>query len=709
MRIDPTPLLSPRSIAVLGASERPGSYGDIVMGNLERSGFAGDVWAINPNRETVHGHRCLGSVADLPEAVDALVVAIPAAAVPAALREAVELGCGGAVVISAGFAEVSSGRGLQEEIRSIALEAAMPLCGPNGNGVAALHSGAAMWGDSIDRMTPGGVAMITQSGNVGVNALGSLRGIDFHTVISTGNQAVLGSSEWLAALAETDGVRSVAMFLEDEGDGEGLARALAACAERRIGVAVLKVGSSEAGARAAAAHTGSLAGDARVFRALVEEAGGAWAENPHELLEFARVLGEPRARPGIGGGLAILTCSGGDSGVAADAAQLAGINLPPLSPKTRERLEPLLPEAATIDNPLDYTAMVWGDIELLKRMITIVGEDRSIAQVMLFYDHPNGPLDESWEDVRAGIIAGAERSKAAVLVASTLPDLIDVPAVRELARRGVPTVAGLSTAIACAAALRRAEGEPARLREIAATAAAVRTRVADEWVDEIEAKGLLARAGIRVPPGRVVADGPEAVAAAAELGYPLALKVAAPGLLHKSEDGALEIGIEGPAELEAACERLGALPVATGGRLLLERMESGAAELVIAARSDGVVPTLVVGLGGIWAEALDDVAVLPLPADAARIERAIRSLRGSTVLRGGRGREPLDIPAAARLAARAGALLLSDDLALVELNPVLVGREGAVAVDALIGRRAPATPPVLPAAAEPAGAKPSLA
>jgi acetate---CoA ligase (ADP-forming) len=697
MRIDPTPLLRPRSIAVLGASDRPGSYGDIVLGNLERSGFEGPVWGINPKRESVHGRTCVPRVADLPEPVDALVVAVPAAAVPAALEDAVELGCGGAVVISAGFGEVDTGRELQERIREIALAAALPLCGPNGNGVCALHGGATMWGDSVDRMRPGGVAMITQSGNVGVNALGSLRGIDFHTLVSTGNQAVLGASDWLLALTASDGVRSVAMFLEDEGDGEELAGALAACAERRVGVAVLKVGSSEAGARAAAAHTGSLAGDARVFRALVEEAGGAWAESPHELLELARVLGEPRARPDVRGGLAVLTCSGGDSGIAADAAHRWGINLPPLAASTRERLEPLLPEAATIDNPLDYTAMVWGNVEVLRRMIAIVGEDRSIAQVMLFYDHPNGPLDPSWEDVRAGIIAGAERSSAAVLVASTLPDLIDTGAVRELARRGVPTIAGLDTAIRCAAALRRPEGEPARLREIAAAAGSVTSRASGEWLDEVEAKRLLSEAGVAVPEGRVVADAAEAVAAAHELRYPVAVKLAAPGLLHKSDAGALELGIADDEQLGAAVERLAALPGAERGRLLVERMGPDGAELVIAARADGVVPSLVVGLGGIWAEALDDVAVLPLPADAARVERAIRSLRGAAVLTGGRGRDPLGIPAAARLGARVGELLIRERLVLVELNPVRVDAAGAIALDAVIGRRGPAPAPARPA------------
>ena len=168
------------------------------------------------------------------------------------------------------------------------------MCGPNGNGIAAIAAGAPMWGDALSAVAPGPVAMVSQSGNVAVNALNSRRGIGWHTLVSTGNQAVCDASDWLEAVAELDGVRSIALFCESDGDGVRLAEALAVAADRGVGVAVLKVGASLAGARAAAAHTGALAGDQRVFRALVEEAGAAWAEDPHELLELARALAAPR-------------------------------------------------------------------------------------------------------------------------------------------------------------------------------------------------------------------------------------------------------------------------------------------------------------------------------------------------------------------------------------------------------------------------------
>jgi acetate---CoA ligase (ADP-forming) len=692
MPLDPTPLLEPRSIAVVGANDRPGSYGDIVLRNLDRAGFEGPVWGVNPRRDEVHGRPCVPSVAGLPQPVDAVVIAIPAAGVPAVIRDAAARECGGAIVISAGFGEIAEGRELEGELRGAALAGGLPLCGPNGNGIYAVGSHAPMWGDSVPPLEPGGVAMISQSGNLAVNALGSRRGIRYHTVLSTGNQAVLDASDWLDAICRREGVRSVAMFLEEDGDGERLARSLAACAEREIRVAVLKVGASEAGARAASAHTGALAGDQRVFRALVEEAGGAWARDPHELLELARVLAEPRARPRGGGGLAVLTCSGGDSGIAADEAALVGAELPPLAVGTRERLAELLPDAATITNPLDYTAMIWGDTDLLRRITVTVGDDPAIDQLLVLYDHPQGLAPEAaatWAAVRAGIVAGASETKAATLVASTLPDLVDDQASGELAEHGVPAIAGLRTALACAQAVRAKPGSGERLREIAAAAAAAKGSCEptvdpdDGWIDEVDAKEMLRSAGLAVPEGRVVASEDECAEAVEDLRGRVALKLASPQLLHKSNSGALRLGLRGTEEARAAYRELSASPAAEGARVLVERMERPGVELLIAARADAVVPALAVGLGGVWAEAMDDVAIIPLPAEPDEVEAAIRSLRGAAALSGGRDRVPMDLRSAATLAAEAGRLLLDEGLDLLELNPVVVHPEGCVALDAL--------------------------
>ncbi|HET6547950.1 MAG TPA: CoA-binding protein, partial [Solirubrobacter sp.] len=320
---------APRSVAVVGASERTGSYGGEVLLNLARLGYGGEVFAVNPRRDAVHGVRAFAALDDLPSVPEAVVVALPANDAPDVVAHARELGCGGAVVFAAGFAEAHHGD-LQE--RLVAAAGEMPVCGPNGNGFVSLPDRVALWGDALRDLRAGPVAVISQSGNVAVNALASRR-LALHTVVSCGNQAVLDAADFLGAVAERDGVRSVALYVEDDGDGERWCAALERCARAGVRVAVLKAGRSAAGRAAAEAHTGALAGDQRVFRALFEECGAAWTEDPHDLLEVANALGAARrtraagaAPPGGGGppaagaapshGLAVMTCSGGDSAVA---------------------------------------------------------------------------------------------------------------------------------------------------------------------------------------------------------------------------------------------------------------------------------------------------------------------------------------------------------------------------------------------------------
>jgi acetyl-CoA synthetase len=617
------------------------------------------------------------AVAELPEPVDAVVVAIPAEGVPEVIEQAGARGCGGAVVYGAGFAETADGAARQRALRDAALRHDLPVCGPNCDGIVALHARAALWGDALVPREPGPVAVVSQSGNVAVNALAAVRGLRLHTVVSCGNQAVVDATDWLHALAQTDRVRSVALFLEADGDGARLCEALACCADAGVGVAVLKVGASAAGASAAAAHTGAIAGDHAAFRALVEEAGAAWAHDVHDLLELAKAMAVPNARPRGDGGVAILTCSGGDSGLGADEAQRRDLALPALAPKTQKRVCALLPAAATVANPLDYTAMIWGEVATLRDTIAAVGEDPAVDHVLVFYDQPpglEGAVGESWDAVREGIRAGADASPVPTLVASTLPELLDDAAAAEFAGAGVAAVAGLRTALACAAALRRPPGDAARLRAIAAAAA---PSAPGTWLDEASAKALLAGAGIRVPAGRIARDEDDAAEIFVRLGRPVALKLVAEGLRHKTRAGAVALGLDDERNVRWAYRDL-VRGNGHGGEVLVEAMAPAGVELLVSARRDAVVPVLTVGLGGVWTEVLSDAAVVPLPADAERIERALRSLRAATLLDG------VDVPAASALAARVGALLLERDLELIELNPVLVNARGAVAVDALV-------------------------
>ena len=630
-------LLRPRSIAVVGASERDDSYAGETLLNLRGAGFAGPVWGVNPKRSSAHGFECFPSLAELPEVPDAVVVGIPAAAVPDVLDEAGSLGCGGAVVYGAGFGEVALGVEHERRLREVALRHSLPVCGPNGNGIVAVGLGAGMWGDALPALEPGPVAMVSQSGNVAVNALAGRRALRFHTVVSCGNATVVDPADWVRELARDEDVRSVALYLEGDGDGALLCEALAECTDRGVGVAVLKVGESTAGAAAATAHTGALAGDQRVFRALVEEAGAAWAADVHDLLELAKALSVRRPRRTADGGIAILTCSGGDSALAADECARLGLRLPLFSEATAGRLRDLLPDAATVGNPLDYTALIWGDTERLRDIVVTVGEDPAIDRVLVFYDQAaDSGRGGSWAAVREGIKLGAADSTAPVMVSSTLPELLDEASALEFMSAGVPAVAGLRTGLACAAALAQPGADPARIREIGAATRKARSGAAANgrrWLAEHEAKELLRSAGLATVDGRLVADEDDAVVALSELGGHVAVKVSAPAVQHKADIGALALGVSSEEVLRDAHRRLSALEV-EDARILVERMAPAGAELLVSARADAVVPCLVIAAGGAWTEVLDDAAVVPLPAAPERVEAAIRGLRAAPLLTG---------------------------------------------------------------------------
>ena len=387
-----------------------------------------------------------------------------------------------------------------------------------------------------------------------------------------------------------------------------------------------------------------------------------------------------------GPGLGVLTCSGGDSGVAADTAGRLGLRLPVLRPETRSELDALLPRAATAANPLDYTALVWGDRDRITGLVRAVGSDAGIDQLLLFYDEPRDldpSLREGWSAVRDGLGDGVADTPAAAIVASTLPEPLPDSVATDFLARGIPAVAGLRTALACAAALQRPTGDPERLRAIEAAAAGGAADGAGPWLDEATAKALLRARGVPVTAGALVAGADAAVAAAEALGGPVAVKSSGPDLRHKSETGAVVLGV-GAEAVRAAYARVA---TAGGEPVLVEAMApAGILEALVAARRDAVVPALVVGLGGVWTELLDDVAIVPLPASAERVAVALRSLRGAGRLLGARGRPPVDLAALATLAAAAGDVLLAEPLTLLELNPVIAGPAGAVAVDAVARR-----------------------
>ena len=658
-------LLAPRSVAVVGATDREGTYAHTTLLNLARAGFAGRVIGVHPTRSVAAGVPCVPTLAEAGR-VDAVVIATPADTVPGYVDDAAALDCGGAVVYAAGFAE--AGRAdLQEALKSAA--GGMPVIGPNGNGLVSVMARAPLWGDAVTVPdAAGGVALISDSGNVGVVGMAHRSGEGLHTVVSAGNAAVIDTPTLLGEVALLDGVRAVALYVEGDGDGAAWCEALARCAERDVRVVVLKAGRSARGAAVGAAHTAALVGDQAVFAAMIDEAGGVMVTQPLELLETARALAMGRRDSR---GAAFLTCSGGDAAIAADLAGDLGVALADLATSTEDRLRALLPPAATVANPLDHTALVWADTEAIAALAESVGRDPAVGHLVYVQDEPPGlpagPLAE-WRATRAGGVLGGERAGTATLVVATTPG-----------QAAPGAVAGLDNALRAIRVLQSPIPEGGRLRDMARLRGSAGQPSA---IDEVAAKALLAQQGIAVPEGRIAHTAEDAVSAARGLGYPVVLKVVADGVVHKSDVGGVVVGIDADGDVAREAERL--LGLAPDARVLVEAQATPGLEVIVAARRDGVIPTLAVGLGGVWTEALADVACVPLPASPRRVRSAIEGLRAYALLAGERGGAAYDMDGLCIAASRIGDLLVSAGLSLIEVNPLIVGHADCVAVDAVM-------------------------
>ncbi|WP_246573105.1 CoA-binding protein [Kineosporia corallincola] len=644
-------LFAPRSVVVVGATDRPGSYAAQTLLNLRRAGFAGQVAGVHPRLGEVLGVPCrpdlAGAVDVLGGPADAVVVATTAATVPDYLAEAGRLGCGGAVVFAGGFADTGDDAA-QRRLVTAAGRHRLPVLGPNTNGLVSAHGRAPLWGDPV--VLPGddpdpAVALVTESGSAGLLALGHRQAQGLHSVVSLGNAAVVDVPAALANLAAAQRVRAVALYLERIPDGARLASALALCARADLRIAVLRTGR----------HIDT--GRGRVLDALLAEAGAVACPDVHRLIETARALaGGRRTRRGP----VVITSTAGDAALAADLAADAGVELPGLSPGTRAELASHLPRTAVPGNPLNHTTGVWADAGAMARITAAVAADPAVGSVLYVQDEPPGlhPDDSAeWLATREGVLLGAARADAGVLVVAGMPG-----------QEPAGAVSGLPAALAAVAALREAAPDATRLARIAAGARrhhAVPTPFRPGPLAEHDAKAALDAAGIGVLRHAVVplpdgdADG-EAVAtavalAAAQIGFPVTVRLSSPG-------SAATPDAPGPAggltSADRVGRRVGELLAGAAGMddlercgsaLLIEALARPGVALTMTAHRQGPVPALTVGLGGAWAQVLTGTRTVPLPAPPELVTRAAAALPGTATA---------DLEAAGRAGSRLGNLLL---------------------------------------------------
>jgi acetate---CoA ligase (ADP-forming) len=666
---DLRPLFEPGSVAVVGASNDPAKWGQWLGRGALRGEHRRSVFLVNRSGGEVLGRTAYRSLEELPEPPELVVLAIPADAFEDTVDAALALGTRAVVAIPAGLGETSEEgaareRAVVERVRA----AGAVLLGPNCMGV---YDASTELDLSSSDFVPGPLGLISQSGNLALEMalLAADFGLGISRFVSLGNQADLEAAEIVESLAGHDETRVIGVYVEDFRAGRAFARA---AAESGKPVLLLAGGTSAPGVRAAHSHTGALVSESVAIDAACRAAGIFRVSTPRELADLAQLL-LATSRP-RGPRVAIVTDGGGSAVVAADLATGAGLELPQLSPGLAGSLAAVMPDTATTTNPVDFAGAGEQDLSSYERVPRLLLESGEIDALLLTgylggYSATSEELREPETEAARGLARAAEEAERPAVVQTMYWQESPAQALREA---GVPVYREIGAAIASLA--RAADQEaPSGVPELPAPAA--------PWPGGgyLESRELLAAGGVLFPEARRAVNEEEALAAAAEVGYPVVLK--ALGILHKSDEGGVAIGLQDDGELAAAVDAMTA-PDGYSVERMVEAETS--VELIAGCRRDPRFgPILLVGLGGILAEVLRDTAVALAPADADLIEELLLGLRGATLLTGARGRPPVAVRAAAEACAAISRVAAEHpELDELEINPLLVTPTEAIGLDA---------------------------
>ena len=694
------PIFYPRSIAVVGASRNPASIGGRLFKNLMKTDFSGVLYPVNPNSDVVNSVRAYSSVLDVPDAIDLAIIVVPSHLVLGVVRDCAEKGVRGLVVISAGFSELGpEGAAAEEELLSIVRTAGMRMVGPNCMGVLNTDPAVSMNGTFAPVYPPrGNVAMLSQSGALGIAILDYARrhNIGISTFVSVGNKADVSGNDLILSWENDPSTDVIVLYLESFGNPRRFAR-LAKRVARKKPIVAVKSGRTAAGTRAASSHTGALASVDTAVDALFRQTGVIRTTTIEELFDVASLLSSqplPRGRR-----VGVVTNAGGPGILAADAIESAGLSLPEFSEKLQKHLRKVLPDEASTRNPVDLIASA-GPEAYAHSIESLLESDEIDAVIGIHIPTTDDPgtdiaaavmevatkhREKYGEDSKTMISVLMQSSRAGAALAS---EAITIPAYE------FPEAAALALVRATEYAewLNTPLGEIPTFDDVdpAAAKAVVKEaleRLGEEggWLEPDEVAAALAAFGIHLPKSATALSADEAVAAAAEIGGPVAMKVISPSALHKSDVGGVELYREGDDEVRAAYDRVtNAVPDPEG--VLVQEMISGGHEVLIGMTEDpSFGPLIVFGLGGVYVELLGDVSFRVHPITDREAGEMVHEIKASRLLDGYRGFPPGDVPATEETLLRISALIEAvPELVEMDLNPVkvLAPGEGAVVVDA---------------------------
>ena len=680
--------LRPRSIAVIGISTRAGSAGQIILQCLKTNRFAGEVHLVGRTDEPIEGRRVLKSADELPEGVDLAVFTLPAAAVREPMQACARRKVGAALVFAAGFAETGD-QAMQDAVAATARTAGLAVVGPNCLGVTNNVDGLMLhmlYAREASRGVTGAVAIVGQSGGL----LGHFeracdgRGIPLSYMISTGNEAGLDTTDFLEFLVHDPSTRVIVAYCEEIRRPQAFLAALRRARTASKPVVLMLVGRSAKARKAAQSHTGALVSDFATVRTQAEDAGCIVVTTMDETMDLVAILQRFPVPPAKGPG--IITASGAYVALTNDLAEEIGLDLPELEPATLKTIKKTLPSYGNFGNPLDTTAGF--SPEMLPIVTKALIDDPNVGMLFISFPIRTAVPVKAFNE---GMVH-SPKPKVMVALFDTWPLADDV----EAAVKESPAVFSRSSdrmlrAIALYTRYGRNLARPRAtvLSPLIQGIPKLGRGAQPEWLG----KKLIAAAGIRIPDGALARTAHEAATLAKQIGYPVVLKAQAASLPHKTEVGGVALSLTDEAAVRTAWDNMmrnvkHAAPNTTLDGALIEKMSPRGIELMVGAKRDpGWGTVLLLGVGGIWVEALGDVQVLPATADKQQIIEALGKLRAAKLLGGMRGAPPADLTAVAEVVLAIGGLMQSvPEISEIDINPLTVHAkgEGATALDALI-------------------------
>jgi len=687
-------LLNPRHLAIIG-----GRDAEAAARECARIGYAGKIWPVNPKREKIGGIKCFANVEDLPEAPDAVYLAIPREAAISTVERLAKMGAGGVVCYTAGFSEIGA-EGAELEEALVTATGDLALVGPNCYGVINYIDKVALWPFPHGGASPGyGVAIITQSGMLSSDLSMSQRSLPFAYMISVGNQTFLRLEDFIDVLCTRPEVKAIGLHIEGLKDISRFSEVALKALDAGVPIVALKTGSSKIGSELTVSHTASLSGSDDLFQALFDRLGIIRVPDPSQLLEtlkFICVAGIPKGKRLVG-----LTCSGGGATMLADHAETIGLEFPRPSEKTIERLTSLLYYTATVSNPLDYTTPIWGIPERVSPVFEALLTDPYDSAIFV-QDYPPPELDESkpyyLSDAKS-FIEASSKVRIPSAICSTLPENMDQSTREMLVENGVAPMQGIHEALNAISAAAWYFGrretilkngiEKISIKPLSGIPGAgnVSTLV-DEW----EGKQLLQKIGLNVPEGRI-AESAEVPEIAEKLGFPVVIKMVGKNLEHKTDAGAVALNLSSCEEVKTAVDRIKKdvehfNPDALSEQFLVEKMlEQPIAELLVNVRTDsqfGMAMTL--AAGGILTELLADAVTILLPTSRNDLENALKSLKISKLFCGFRGGEMIETEQLVSVLFDLVEGVRNETIGIkeIEINPLFVYKHKVCAVDVLM-------------------------